>query len=555
MKKHAIALICLSFSLYSQLHSQLIINEIYADVAVSLIGDANGDGIRSAREDEFIELFNNGDTTLDISGYKIIVGDLIKHEFSTETLLSPKSFIVVFGGGTPNGLFGDSPIRLASGGSLGLSNSGATIILQDTNEITLDSLTYAATNIDASLVRTPEFEGDFLPHTERPDAFGLPYSPGTLTNSFPYNNGDTTLIHFTINRGIAIERDGFIDLFLNLINPRPAQVVATVELTGGTGTADDLDNFTSQVVNFPVNSNSQRLLRIPITDDDDVEGKESFIFTITTVNNPDSNQISINKNFELTIFDDDTNSGLLLTEFLADPPTGIIGDANGDGERNASQDEFVEFLNITDSTIDLSGMAIYDSDVLRHKIRDSTFLQPNQLLVVFGGGTITESSDEVIVQKASTNRLSLDNGGDRIILRDRLNEIIFFHEYGEEASNDQSIVICPIAPSGAYVDLTAIRATEPFSPGALHVCDVLDNTQEIYETAVKVYPNPTNNDLNIELSEELQLARGIELINIQGQTVLSTQHPKLSVQGLPNGFYLLKINTNRGTIVKKVITE
>ena len=88
----------------------------------------------------------------------------------------------------PNGLFGQSPVLLASNGSLALSNAGSSVTLQTNEGVVLDSVTYTETNIDASLVRTPEFTGDFLPHTERPDAFGLPYSPGTLTNSFPFNN-------------------------------------------------------------------------------------------------------------------------------------------------------------------------------------------------------------------------------------------------------------------------------------------------------------------------------------------------------------------------------
>jgi len=240
-------------------HSQIIINEVYADVAVNIIGDANGDEFRSAREDEFIELFNPEDTTIDISGFEMLVGGMNRHLFPDATIMPAKTFIVVFGGGQPNGLFGGSPVVLASTGNLNLSNAGTTVTLKNKNGTVVDSMTYAENNIDASLVRTPEFTGDFMPHTSRADAFGLPYSPGTLTNSFPYNSGDTTLIHFTNNRGTGIERDESIDLFLNLINPKPAEVTVMVELTGGTGTADDLENFVSQTINFPINSNSQRL--------------------------------------------------------------------------------------------------------------------------------------------------------------------------------------------------------------------------------------------------------------------------------------------------------
>ena len=37
-----------------------------------------------------------------------------------------------------------------------------------------------------------------------------------------------------------------------------------------------------------------------------------------------------------------------------DPPSGLPGDANNDGVRDPNEDEFVEFVNISDSCIDLS---------------------------------------------------------------------------------------------------------------------------------------------------------------------------------------------------------
>ena len=543
------------FSSYQISYCQIIINEVYADVAVNLIGDANGDEFRSAREDEFIELFNPTDALLDISGFEILVGESTRHLFSTAMSIPPKSFMVIFGGGQPLGLFGGSTVVLASSGNLNLSNAGATIVLKNNNGIVIDSMTYTENNIDASLVRTPEFTGDFAPHTDRPDAFGLPYSPGTLTNSFPYNNGDTTLIQFTSSRGTAIERNGSIDLFLNLINPKPAPVMVVVELTDGTGTANDLGNFTSQTINFPVNSNSQRRLTIPITNDDLIEGKETFIFSITNINAPDSNKVSINKNFELTLFDDDTDFELLLTEFLADPPAGIAGDANGDGERNASQDEFIEFFNSTDEPVDLSGMAIYDADALRHQIPEGTVIQPNQLFLVFGGGTLSGDFGDAVVQKATTTRLSLNNSSDRIIIRDSLNELVFFYEFGEEASDDQSIVLCPITPDGTYIKHSEVDADILISPGTLYACALVNTLLVIYEKSTKVYPNPANDFLTVDLPGNLMLIDGLDLINSQGQQVLSTSLPYFSVASLPKGFYLLSIKTNQGIIVKKVIVD
>jgi len=495
MKKSNFYFFLTFFLIFSNLqisYTQIIINEVYADVAVNLIGDANGDEFRSAREDEFIELFNPTDSVVDISGFEVLVSETTRHLFPDSTVLAAKAFIVIFGGGQPNGLFGGSSVVLASSGSLNLSNQGATIVLINDNEMLMDSLTYTENNIDASLVRTPEFTGDFIPHTDRPDAFGLPFSPGTLTNSFPYNNGDTTLIHFTINRGTAIERDDSIDLFLNLINPKSATVTVDVELIGGTGTASDLADFTTQTINFPINSSSQRRLTIPITDDEFVEGRETFIFSITNINSPDSNQISINQNFELTLFDDDTDAGLLLTEFLADPPTGLAGDANGVGD--------------------------------------------------------------AIVQKASTTSLSLNNNGDRIIIRDSLNELVFFHEFEEEGNANQSLVLCPITTGGDYMEHSAIEAGTMLSPGQLHVCSLVSTLPEIYEKTIQIYPNPTNDFLTVNFSDELVLEK-IDLLNSQGKSLLSTFDPYFYVTSLPKGVYFLRLKTDKGIIVKKVIVD
>jgi len=67
MKKSNFYILLTFFLIFSNLqisYTQIIINEIHADVAVNLIGDANGDEFRSAREDEFIELFNPTDSVV-----------------------------------------------------------------------------------------------------------------------------------------------------------------------------------------------------------------------------------------------------------------------------------------------------------------------------------------------------------------------------------------------------------------------------------------------------------------------------------------------------------
>ena len=86
------------------------------------------------------------------------------------------------------------------------------------------------------------------------------------------------------------------------------------------------------------------------------------------------------------------------------------------------------------------------------------------------------------------------------------------------------------------------------------------NTTEINEIGdndnIKIYPNPTNGIFTIK-GKDLQ---SIEVINISGQTIkqLSINNKQLSIinlKGQPKGVYMIKIVTDKGTTVKKVVLE
>lgn len=74
--------------------------------------------------------------------------------------------------------------------------------------------------------------------------------------------------------------------------------------------------------------------------------------------------------------------------------------------------------------------------------------------------------------------------------------------------------------------------------------------------SVNIYPNPTNDHrINIETLTELD---EIQLISINGQIMQQVSHPKANqnvytLENLPQGFYLLKLNSDNHTIVKKIV--
>jgi hypothetical protein len=124
-------------------------------------------------------------------------------------------------------------------------------------------------------------------------------------------------------------------------------------------------------------------------------------------------------------------SALMITEILADPPKGPAGDANGDGVRDPSEDEFIEIVNTGKTPVCLSGWALGDAkDPERHVFPLGHALAPGRALVVFGGGVPTGRFGGAEVQWA-TNGLDLLNAGDVITLRDGSDAIVRQVSWGD----------------------------------------------------------------------------------------------------------------------------
>jgi len=118
-----------------------------------------------------------------------------------------------------------------------------------------------------------------------------------------------------------------------------------------------------------------------------------------------------------------TENSLIINELLPKPPSigdnGIGGDANGDGIKDGTQDEFIEIVNISDKIIDLTGVYLTDSkttDNIIAKFPDNLRLRPNKAIVIFGGGNPTGDFGGSTVITTTYPSLSLNNSGDIITI-------------------------------------------------------------------------------------------------------------------------------------------
>ena len=171
-------MIVILLSAVAPVNASVILNEVFADPAGDLSGDANGDGVRSGTDDEFIELLNNGAVEWDISGWALSDSVATRHIFPSKTVLPPYTFLVVFGGGSP--LLSGVHWQTASSGALGLNNSGDTVSLYDSTSQLMDQLLYGSiAGQDQSITLFPDGQmGEFVLHSSIEEAQGALFSPG-----------------------------------------------------------------------------------------------------------------------------------------------------------------------------------------------------------------------------------------------------------------------------------------------------------------------------------------------------------------------------------------
>lgn len=156
-------------------------------------------------------------------------------------------------------------------------------------------------------------------------------------------------------------------------------------------------------------------------------------------------------------------SPIVIEELLADPPNGLAGDANHDGVRHPSEDEFVELLNVAGVAMDLSGWTLWDPAQPRHQFEDGLALAAGDRVVVFGGGLPTGIPG--LAFTASSGGLGLNNTGDELFLRDIHGTLIDHVLYGSEGNFDQSLTRQPsgTGPFQRHTQVSTIGLR--FSPG------------------------------------------------------------------------------------------
>lgn len=423
----------------------LIINEYLADPPDGAAGDANGDGVRDATADEFVEIVNSGPAPLDISSFTMSDATQTRFTVPSGKIIPPGEAAVVFGGGTPTGAFGNATMNglvFAAGGSgLSLNNGGDTITVKDNLGAVVDVVTYGATEGGAnqSITRSPDITGPFVEHSTAAGSGGALFSPGTRVNGAPFTTTDPVIASISPAGAIAGAGDVFID-------------VVGINFHGGAEVRVDGNAiFTAFFSDTDLNA----VIPGTVTN---VAGTYAI-----TVRNPDG---AISNSVPFTVL-----ASIGINEYMADPPDGLAGDANGDGVRDSADDEFVEILNRTDAPFDIGGFSISDADAQRFSFPVGTLIPAGEVAVVFGGGHPQGQFGSAGANGLvfTSGGLSLNNTGDTITLKNSAAAAIESVTFGSgEGGANQSLNRNPDGGGITFAPHSTIpgSAGRLFSPGA-----------------------------------------------------------------------------------------
>lgn len=222
----------------------------------------------------------------------------------------------------------------------------------------------------------------------------------------------------------------------------------------------------------------------------------------------------------------------VINEIHADPDA-TSGDANGDASISSTDDEFVEIVNRSGYSVDISNWVISDGYGDRHVVTNGTTIGDGVSLVVFGGGTPTNIPG--ISQTASTGALGLNNSGDDVTLKDSEGGTIVTYSYGSEGGDNQSIARNPDY-TGDFVKHSTITGNAVlFSPGKTNAGDVSLPVDLSYFTASSARSDEIT--LNWVTESELENLgfiverRNTNVESLWGVIADYMSHPELQGQG------------------------
>ena len=270
-----------------------------------------------------------------------------------------------------------------------------------------------------------------------------------------------------LSNNLINEGDSAVKIMVKLTKPANNNTKITLDITGSASINDDY-TIDKTTWNLPTGDTLYSAV-ITIIQDTILEQSETIIINVAQIEGLESPTPS---QLVLTIEDDDQPvvPNILLNEILYDPSNNLLdGDANGDGVYAQAADEFIEIINYSSRSLNLSGFKVFDSENFAIKLPNHTFpantiLPAGKCLVLFGGGNPKGTFGGALVQTSTSGDLNLNNTADILYITDQSNNILLQYDIEPLSNNPNESYSRNPDLTGDFIQHSAING-KFFSPG------------------------------------------------------------------------------------------
>ena len=546
----SLALIFLSFGL----KSQIVISEIMY----------NNPGTDSL---EFIELYNNGSSNVDLTGYKFNKG--VVYTFPT-IILNPGSYLVACIDSIDMlNYFGVNAYKWTSGS---LNNSGETIELVDASSNFVDSVAYSSSSpwpdqsngIGASLeFCNMSLDNNLVSSWSPSPHYACLYnnikvyaSPGTSNCN---GNSTSPIISFKYDHSSVIENVSTVTIPLDIfnVNSNPTSIDIVADVSSSAIQGVDYTITSSSTITYPASSSTTQNITISILNDAISESNDTLIINLIS---PTNNAQTCLSSYKLVIVDDDGSvsfgncQNLFFSQYI----------------HGSSSNKALQLYNPTQNLISLANYSIQrfsnGATSSSASINLSGTIAPNDVFVIANSSAtlsgITNNADLLSAVISHT-------GNDAYILLNYTDTIDKFGAIGLTGGPDFDIgTTIGGAKSHTLVRNSNVQKGQlDWSIGtnewtvyplddttgiSLHIMDpcvvYVNNIQS--DISLKIFPNPVNNNLYIESTENIDEITISDLIgqNLFKVTNVNGNNYKIDLSSLIQGIYFITIAGNNEII-------
>ncbi|MBU3010760.1 family 16 glycosylhydrolase [Polaribacter vadi] len=198
-------------------------------------------------------------------------------------------------------------------------------------------------------------------------------------------------------------------------------------------------------------------------------------------------------------------------------------------------------------------------DIMEHWGRNQNFVQSAMHTPSSFGGTVNHGGRSIATVSSEFHIYSLEWSSEKMVFKV---DDVEHYTYNPSVKNENTwpfdkeqylllnIAIEPGIASSftkSAMEIDYVRVYQEAVASVIHVNDL---------SKVKFYPNPVQNNLNIQLSSNLEKFQA-EIYNVSGQKILSfyqnSNHKTINLSHLSKGIYFLKYETENGIKIQKIV--